>query len=171
MNKKYYCEADVLAGALEKSIPEPNSGCWLWLGATGPFGHGRFHHPFRKKGLQAHRFIYESLRGEIPSDLIACHKCDNPACVNPDHIFIGTQADNMADMRRKGRGSEPPRKDWPAVMRHTAHHWQKLTIDQVVEIKKRLAAGERQHIIAADYGVARNTIGNIAQGIRWAHVA
>lgn len=85
--------------------PEPNSGCWLWSGAwNGKWnvcGYGRFNIDGVMR--QAHRWAYEHFRGPIPDGLFACHKCDTPPCVNPDHLFLGTAVDNMADMIRKGR--------------------------------------------------------------------
>jgi hypothetical protein len=80
-----------------KYIPEPNSGCWLWDGWVNGRGYGRF-----GKGL-AHRISWELHRGPIPAGMNICHKCDVPPCVNPDHLFLGTQTDNMRDCARKGR--------------------------------------------------------------------
>lgn len=81
--------------------PEPNSGCWIWTGATIPQGYGclrRF-----KKTLKAHRVSFELFKGKISSGLHVCHRCDNPSCVNPEHLFLGTNVDNMNDKKAKGR--------------------------------------------------------------------
>lgn len=85
----------------ELSTPEPNSGCWLWSGRANRRGYGVLY--VRGKNLFAHRVSYEEHRGPIPPGLLVCHKCDNPPCINPDHLFVGTQSDNLTDMHRKKR--------------------------------------------------------------------
>ena len=81
---------------------EPNTGCWLWAGRLVE-GYGIFTLNHRDNQL-AHRASYEHFVGPIPQGLFVLHKCDVRSCINPDHLFIGTHADNMADMKRKGRG-------------------------------------------------------------------
>lgn len=82
-------------------IPEPNSGCWLWLGACDGHGYG----VLNLDGFvaKAHRFSYRTFRGPIPKGLLICHKCDVRPCCNPNHLFLGTHADNHADMKAKDR--------------------------------------------------------------------
>ena len=85
----------------EKSIPVTESGCWLWVGHISKDGYGRLRVAGKKE--LAHRASYRAFIGEIPDTLLVCHKCDNPSCVNPNHLFIGTHQDNMNDKVAKGR--------------------------------------------------------------------
>jgi hypothetical protein len=87
--------------------PEPNTGCWLWTGSlSGAYGRFSF---TRENEQRAHRASWVLFRGPIPDSMHVCHKCDNPPCVNPDHLFLGTHTDNMADMARKGHVNRNPR--------------------------------------------------------------
>ncbi len=91
---------------------EPNTGCWLWTGSRNQKGYGWS----RIQGIStrmAHRISWLLHRGDIPEGVLVCHKCDTPSCVNPDHLFLGTQKDNLLDMSRKGRsyrGGPPPKR-------------------------------------------------------------
>jgi len=83
-------------------VVNEDTGCWLWDKHKGPKGYG--HMSYAGKQYAAHRLSYELASGTHPKDMFVCHKCDTPACVNPDHLFLGTHDDNMKDMVSKGRG-------------------------------------------------------------------
>jgi hypothetical protein len=106
--------------------------------------------------LSAHLF----LSFDLESPLCICHRCDNPPCFNPDHFFIGTNAENSYDMVTKGRS-----------LQGEMHHNSKLTEEDVRMIRQRLDAGETQTTIAKDYAVNQTLIGFIARGVAWKHVA
>ncbi len=145
----------------ESYIPEPNSGCWLWLGNTNADGYGQMKIKFNGKWVDkgAHRISWMLAHGAFPTRIQTLHECDNPPCVNPAHLFIGTHTDNMQDRSRKGRGNHPSGE------RNKAH---KLTRSQVDEIRQRYAAGGiYQYQLAAEYGVVQGTIGFIVRGENW----
>ncbi len=86
-----------------------NNGCWNWLGCKLPSGYGKVGR--NGKTYLAHRYVYQEMFGEIPNGIVVMHKCDNPSCVNPDHLSVGTQKDNQDDCRAKGRNYIGP-KPW-----------------------------------------------------------
>lgn len=99
------------------SVPEPNTGCQLWTRAYDSYGYGSL--GFRGRSLRAHRLSYETYVGPIPNGLLVCHSCDTPACINPKHLFLGTDKENTRDSLRKGRRwFQKPRHQWPDT-RHT----------------------------------------------------
>ena len=145
------------------SIPEPNSGCWLWLGGVDSFGYGRFRTPPKPGNktcfVSAHRASFECFNGAIPEGNMVRHQCDVPSCVNPQHLISGTAKQNSADMVKRNRhrfGAQNPQA--------------KLSEQKVATIKARLRAGERPPTIFSDYGVCIFTVYQIAQGKIWQHV-
>jgi len=96
---------EIKIGSFWKKVIKKD-GCWEWAACTNESGYGIFH--TGKKTDRAHRVSWILTNGEIPSGLFVCHKCDNPPCTNPDHLFLGTNKDNVDDMIAKGRNSKPP---------------------------------------------------------------
>ena len=140
-------------------IPEPNSGCWIWEAATIENGYGHFR--FHGKQLKAHRASWIIYNGPIPTGMFVCHKCDNRACVNPHHLFLGTCADNNADRDAKGRGSD---------RRGSKHHMVKLSESDVSSIRLMTAQGRTHLSVAKEFGVSRSLVGMIFNRKVWSHV-
>ena len=141
------------------SMPEPNSGCQLWLGWVDNQGYGVLTVDWRDRA--AHRVAYETHIGEIPAGLLVCHRCDVRSCINPAHLFAGTHAANMADMAAKGRA-------WNGGRRGSKNPKARLT----EEIVRQILADTRDlDVIAADHGVFRTTISRIKRRKTWSHVS
>lgn len=149
--------------------------CWPWQGATnrrdgyGVLSLHAYHAGKRKtRRIYVHRLAL-AIDGRAPSPRErARHDCDFPPCANPRHLLKGTQADNVRDAMRRGRHKPPPRKNWR--QRTEPHHWQRLTEEQAKEIKRRALAGEKQALIARDFGINAKTVSKIKLGQRWPHL-
>jgi hypothetical protein len=138
--------------------------CWVWTANTNNKGYGTIYLSYNRK-LLAHRLSYEIEHGEIPSGLNICHKCDNPLCVNPDHLFAGTQKDNIHDCIAKGRSRF---NNFSKIQHGENNPFHKLSIENVKDIRKRHLTGERQCVIAKSHGVSDATISMIVNKKRWA---
>jgi hypothetical protein len=137
--------------------------CWVWTGAINNCGYGQYCPEGHKLKL-AHRIAWEAHNGEIPQGMNVLHSCDNRICVNPFHLFLGTQAENMRDMKNKGRAKLPP------------HHFgetaptAKLKEQQVIFIKQQLTKGVSKKILADIFKVSETLIRYIECGRKWKHL-
>lgn len=139
---------------------EKTDGCWLWTGSVNDCGYGTIR--INGKTKKAHRVVYELTHGEIPNGLVICHHCDKPACVRPDHLFAGTMADNMADMRMKGRAHPP------TPVRGEKNNFAKLTCETADNIQREYAQGGISYRkLAERYGVSTYAVYAIIKGINW----
>lgn len=126
--------------------------CWEWTGVRrgryAQMGVNRC-----RKRVYVHRFSYALHFGECPEDMLVCHRCDNPSCVNPEHLFLGKNKDNSHDCLHKGRS-----------------RWAVLTVKDVVSIRERVAGGESARALGREYGVAPTTIENAVRRKTWRSV-
>ena len=152
--KKENASQDAMA-RFHASYEIRDNGCWEWTGQVNQArgGYGSFY--LSSATHRAHRFGYERLRGPIPDGLVLRHKCDNPRCVNPDHLEPGTSAENSQDTRSRRRH-----------MHGNRHSHAKITEADAVEISRSAEPGS---LLAIWYGVSRATITNIRKGKVWGH--
>jgi len=137
-------------------MPEPNSGCWLWLGSCGAQHYGQFQ--FHGQVYVTHRISWMLHNGPIPDGLFILHKCDNPPCVNPQHLFLGTKKDNKLDCIAKDRH-----------VRGERNPWAKLTESKVREIRELWQQGSTQTQIAKDFSMDLKHIWSIVHHKSWKH--
>ena len=136
------------------SMPVPEAGCWIWLGNINHNGYGRLH--IDGKDELAHRFALDVSGVAVKNVDVVLHKCDNTMCVNPAHLFIGTQCDNMKDMAKKGRSSK-------GESRYNA----KLDESAVRNIR---SSKESTFALSKMYDVSVSLINHVRNGTRWGHV-
>lgn len=157
----------------EKSVEErfwnrvnKTSGCWEWCGTIRPDGYGILQKASKVNSFyRAHRLSWALHNGDLPDNLHVCHKCDNPRCVNPDHLFLGTDADNQKDKWQKGRGSPPP------IMCGSANPYAKLTEKDVKKMRELRKKGWLNREIAELFpDIHPGTVKNITGGRAWKHV-
>ncbi|MBP2301583.1 HNH endonuclease [Azospirillum picis] len=135
--------------------------CWEWRGhKSRPDGYGVFRSDGKK--CYSHRLSYELFVGSIPDGMFVLHACDNPGCVNPAHLFIGTAADNATDKTLKGRAR--------GAHSGSAHHNATLTEEQALAIKRMVCGGVKSSEAAATFGVSRSIVKDIKSGRTWRHL-
>jgi hypothetical protein len=173
----------------ERWTPEPNTGCFLWHGTRQRGGYGFF----KALGVyaRAHRFSYERANGKIPDGFVVCHRCDTPECVNPDHLWIGTSAENTRDRDRKGRTARGDRSG-PRIHRERMargdqngsrlhperlnprrgeeHPHAKINDQIVRDIRSRCAIGESHQSVANSYGISQASVTRVVNLKTWKHV-
>lgn len=150
--------------AFDRFWSKVNQGgeCWEWTAARDALGYGFFRMEPARPMWRAHRAAWELTNGAIPDGMIVCHRCDNPPCVRPDHLFLGSEQDNVDDRVAKDRSS-----------RQISHFGEtsplaKLSAEQVDAIRYRYTAGGiLQRELAEEYGVTQTTISKIVRGVRW----
>ena len=150
MPKGNYIRRDVNLCFFDKV--QKTDSCWIWTGAKNQLGYGVF------RNQKAHRFSFEISKGVIPNSIHVCHSCDNPACVNPDHLFLGTPKINASDRNAKSRQARGEMFGSRV----------KLTANQVVEI--RSINGESHASIAKRFGVSQTTITAVINKKTWKHL-
>lgn len=129
-------------------MPVSESGCWLWIGSINAHGYGGMR--ANEKTYAAHRYSWERKFGAIPAGAHVCHKCDTPSCVNPDHLFLGSNRDNVADRENKGRGPQAER-----------HPRARLSDLDVAAIR---TSQDRRRAIAARYGISIHYVKALRSG-------
>jgi len=135
--------------------------CWLWRRSTNAKGYGQFILP--DGPILAHRYAWQLTNGPVPDGLSVLHRCDNPPCVRPDHLFLGTLADNNHDMMEKGR-------DRKRGLKGSNNTSAKLTDDAVRIIRAERAAGQPLKVLAQRFGVCEAIISSVALRRTWKHV-
>ena len=148
-----------------KTPERPDNACWPWAGTIASTGYAKMKH--NRKMLSGHRVSYELHKGRIPSGMYVCHSCDNKICTNPNHLWLGTPADNMNDKVAKGRQSKGVAhaetfRNSPLFKQNTPrgerHGQSKVTDQQRLIIIDRVRSGEVQRAIAEDYGITPSSV-------------
>lgn len=137
-------------------------GCWIWTAGRDSYGYGHFH--LGGQAVRAHILSYRWHFGEIPAGLCVLHHCDNPLCVNPRCLFLGSRADNVADMDAKGRRINGVR---PLGGKHPLA---KLSEKEIPIIRQLLSQGKTLAQVASIYGVCVETVRKVRLGLTWGHV-
>lgn len=166
--------AAYLAWQLSGNVVITESGCWEWQGTNNGRGYGHIdlrHWEWPERAPQVHRVAYMLCVGPIPDGMNVLHRCDNPPCCCPDHLFLGTTLDNIADKINKGRQAKGKK------VRKNHEHLKgevvvtaRMTAEKVMELRRREAAGESFKSLADAFGLSETHVGYIVRGKAWAHL-
>lgn len=148
--------------------------CWEYTSSRTVDGYGKLGWTPAMPFYVAHRFAWFATNGPIPDGMFVCHRCDNPPCCNPAHLFIGSNADNMADMVSKGRqlsGDRNPTVTNPERVPRGEHHWSaRLTEENVISMREMFKDGQQLPRIAEIFGVSKQVAHKAISGRTWAHL-
>ncbi len=161
LEKRFFAKIDK-EGPIPSCCPELGA-CWLWKGGKNKKGYGGVGTVDGKK-MATHRVAYILAFGEVPEGLHVLHHCDNPTCVNPGHLFLGTNLDNTLDRIKKGRTTALP---YERRLRGEKCSWSKMTGELAASIRQRVADGERQSSVAGSLGLSRSLICNVVNMKAW----
>lgn len=151
---------------------DKSGACWTWTAARDFHGYGRFS-VARGKAAQAHRVAWMLAHGPVPAGMLVLHRCDNPPCVNPSHLFVGTDGDNAADKVSKGRqlkGDAQRRATAATLRRGSASNLAVMTEAVVREARRRRSEGAQADELAREAGVSVSTMNRALAGQTWRHV-
>lgn len=157
-NKMNWSQNDIKKLFSKINYPGNNVDCWLWVAGKDRNGYGDFR---INKTYRAHRLVYEYYFGQIPLNMMVCHKCDNPSCCNPDHLFLGNHKINMADMKNKGRSAKGSKQG-------TSKFTEKDIADIILDGYNYKYSSMSE--IANKYSVSVTIISNILEGKFWSHI-
>jgi hypothetical protein len=139
-----------------RRVVKQDGGCWLYTGPLAESGYGSV--SVKRAQVRVHRLAWSTVNGAIPDGLVVCHRCDVRNCVNPDHLFIGTVADNARDMVNKGRSAKKAGEE---------HNQARLTIEQVREMRALSDTGVTNIALAARFGISNQQVAKIVLRQRW----
>ena len=149
---------EALVDRLVAGMKLRSDGCWIWMKGKDKDGYGLERMPGTRLTRRAHRMSWEVRNGAIPAGLMVLHRCDEPSCINPGHMFLGTALDNAKDRDQKGRGGWASGED---------HGQAKLTKADVSAIRALMAAKASREEVARRFGVSETSIHNVIHGLTW----